>query len=170
MNFHKKYKQIIRFAKALILRESKPIYKKNITAQNKCRVFWQLRWVKVGLSSVNPVDILGYNSTVTIFSKTRKTKKRQKTGQNYTKTFKKIRTLSYDSWKRHSHSCNSHMHGRRTIYPAAITKKVNHNQKTMTDPTDHLQRVNQMTQKHEKNLLCKQMKVIFPVTYQKSKE
>ena len=62
------------------------------------------------------------------------------------------------------------MHGRRTIYPAAITKKVNHNQKTMTDPTDHLQRVNQMTQKHEKNLLRKQMKVIFPVTYQKSKE
>ena len=40
----------------------------------------------------------------------------------------------------------------------------------MTDSTDHLQRVNQMTQKHEKNLLCKQMKVIFPVTYQKSKE
>lgn len=62
------------------------------------------------------------------------------------------------------------MHGRRKIYPAAITKKVNHNQKTMTDPTDYLQRVNQMTQKHEKNLLCKQMKVIFPVTYQKSKE
>ena len=88
MNFHKKYKQIIRFAKALILRESKPIYKKNITAQNKCRVFWQLRWVKVGLSSVNPVDILGYNRQVRFFQKREKQKKDKKLGKNTSKRLK----------------------------------------------------------------------------------